>query len=93
MRANLAKHNPLILDQAIKHYLNHRKPTPEFTFMSLWDDSEPYPLTEVMNVAGERLALLQARFKERPTDSLARLLSNARKRLAGLQNLQHKEAE
>lgn len=95
MRANAAKQNPLVFDQAIKHYLTQGKPTPEFTFMSLWNDAEPYPLAEEINTAGERLALLQANFKEQPTDSLKRethAFLLAHKRLVHLQNT-HKGAE
>ena len=47
MRCAIAKHNPLILLQAVKHY---QKSAQIFTFPSLYDDFEPYPIKEVVDV-------------------------------------------
>lgn len=43
MKCAIAKHNPLLLEQAIKHY---RHSLQTFTFMSLYDDAEPFPIDE-----------------------------------------------
>ena len=47
MQCIRAKTNHLIRRQAIKHYL-HDKRRDVFTFMSLWNDNEPYPLNELI---------------------------------------------
>ena len=47
MQCIRAKTNHLIRRQAIKHYL-HDKRRDVFTFMSLWNDEEPYPLNELI---------------------------------------------
>ncbi|STO65166.1 Uncharacterised protein [Haemophilus parahaemolyticus] len=47
MQCIRAKTNHLIRRQAIKHYL-HDKRRDVFTFMSLWNDEEPYPLSELI---------------------------------------------
>ena len=47
MQCVRAKTNHLIRRQAIKHYL-HDKRKDVFTFMSLWNDNEPYPLNELI---------------------------------------------
>lgn len=46
MKCAIAKHNPLILLQAVKHY---QKSAQIFTFPSLYDDFEPYPINEVVD--------------------------------------------
>ena len=45
MKCTIAKHNSLLLQQAIQHY---RKSHQVFTFMSLYSDNEPYPIDEVI---------------------------------------------
>lgn len=47
MKCAIAKHNELLLKQAINHY---RKTAERFTFLSLYDDFEPYPIEEVIDV-------------------------------------------
>ena len=47
MKCTIAKHNSLLLQQAIQHY---RKSAQIFTFPSLYDDFEPYPINEVVDV-------------------------------------------
>lgn len=89
MRADTAKHNHLIREQAIKYYLNQGKPTPEFTFISLWNDAEPYPLAEVIIVLNEHLNTLNANFKDSQTEMLRREIeacSVAYERLVHLQD-------
>lgn len=53
MKCTIAKHNELLLHQAIKHY---RKSTDIFTFVSLYDDFEPYPIEEVIEVIKLKLS-------------------------------------
>ena len=45
MKCTIAKNNELLLKQAIQHY---RKSSQIFTFMSLYDDNEPYPIDELL---------------------------------------------
>lgn len=47
MKCAIAKHNDLLLKQAINHY---RKSSDTFTFLSLYSDFEPYPISEVVDV-------------------------------------------
>lgn len=47
MQCIRAKTNHLIRRQAIRHYLHERRKD-TFTFMSLWNDAEPYPLKELI---------------------------------------------
>lgn len=47
MKCAIAKHNDLLLKQAINHY---RKSSTIFTFLSLYSDFEPYPIDEVVDV-------------------------------------------
>lgn len=56
MKCIIAKHNSLLLQQAIQHY---RKSSQIFTFMSLYSDDEPYPIDEVIQVLEQRLNAIQ----------------------------------
>ena len=56
MKCTIAKHNGLLLQQAIKHY---RKSSQIFTFMSLYSDNEPYPIDDVIQVLENRLVAIQ----------------------------------
>ena len=56
MKCTIAKHNPLILLQAVKHY---QKSAQIFTFMSLYSDDEPYPIDEGIQVLEQRLNAIQ----------------------------------
>lgn len=56
MKCTIAKHNSLLLQQAIEHY---RKSSQIFTFMSLYSDNEPYPIDEVIEVLEQRLVAIQ----------------------------------
>lgn len=58
MKCAIAKHNPLILLQAVKHY---QKSAQIFTFPSLYDDFEPYPINE----GGGRIKAQGKRFRVR----------------------------
>lgn len=55
MKSQIAKQNPVLMQQAIKHYLNNAKgkETPVFTFMSFHDDNEPYHLAELITCLSE----------------------------------------
>lgn len=56
---------------AIKHYLENDKgtETPLFTFLSLFSDSEPYPLPELLITLGNRIAKLERKCEEMPTET------------------------
>ena len=56
MKCTIAKHNSLLLQQAIQHY---RKSSQIFTFVSLYSDNEPYPIDEVVQVLKQRLNAIQ----------------------------------
>lgn len=56
---------------AVKHYLENDKgiETPLFTFLSLFSDSEPYPLPELLITLGNRIARLERECEEIPTET------------------------
>ena len=76
MKCEAAKNNPLIMDQAIQFYLANPKGI--FTFMSLWNDNEPYSKQELKICLNSRINKLKALFSVLPTIdtelSLKRLL-------------------
>ncbi|OOF56027.1 hypothetical protein [Rodentibacter myodis] len=57
MKCAIAKHNDLLLKQAIQHY---RKSSTIFTFLSLYSDFEPYPLDEVVDVLKRKISDLES---------------------------------
>ena len=63
MRCAIAKHNPLILLQAVKHY---QKSAQIFTFPSLYDDFEPYPIKEVVDVLKLKINDLESAIDNHP---------------------------
>lgn len=63
MRCAIAKHNPLILLQAVKHY---QKSAQIFTFPSLYDDFEPYPIKEVVDVLKLKISDLEDAIDNHP---------------------------
>lgn len=71
MRCITAKQNPVLMRLAIKHYLENDKgiETPLFTFLSLFSDSEPYPLPELLITLGNRIAKLERECEEIPTET------------------------
>ncbi|GAB1669192.1 TPA: hypothetical protein ACU21B_000574 [Mannheimia haemolytica] len=46
MKCEFAKTNPLIIKQAVEFYLKNKKGL--FTFVSLWNDEEPFPKDELL---------------------------------------------
>lgn len=56
MKCAIAKQNPVVLSQAIKHY---RKTAEIFTFISLYSDFEPYPINEVVDVIKLKISDLE----------------------------------
>ncbi|MGX3021507.1 hypothetical protein [Ursidibacter sp. B-7004-1] len=96
MRCVIAKMNLVLMQQAIKHYLDKPTQGTPFTFKSLYDDNEPYPLAELLLTVQEQIGLLESEFKERPSNALANSLSVWRKkldRLAKLYEQQQKTTE
>lgn len=71
MKCTIAKHNSLLLQQAIEHY---RKSSQIFTFMSLYDDNEPYPIDDVIHVLERRITVI-----EREIDNLTKMTAGLRK--------------
>lgn len=63
MKCAIAKHNPLILLQAVKHY---QKSAQIFTFPSLYDDFEPYPIKEVVDVLKLKISDLEDAIDNHP---------------------------
>ncbi|EMY45220.1 hypothetical protein [Glaesserella parasuis] len=87
----IAKMNPLVMDMAIKHYIENGSKTPLFTFKSLYSDDEPYPLDELLIVLSERIETLAREFKAMPSDSLLLQLSPLRKKFNSLYKISVKE--
>ncbi|HHF3475749.1 TPA: hypothetical protein ACPKB5_001490 [Haemophilus influenzae] len=71
MKCTIAKHNSLLLQQAIKHY---RKSSQIFTFMSLYSDNEPYPIDDVIEVLENRLNVIK-----RQIDDFTKMTAGLRK--------------
>lgn len=63
MKCAIAKNNELLLKQAIQHY---RKSSQIFTFMSLYDDFEPYPINEVVDVLKLKVSDLECTIDVHP---------------------------
>lgn len=73
MKCAIAKHNPLLLQQAVRHYQN-KKSREMFTFMSLYDDNEPYPIDDVIHVLERRITVI-----EREIDNFTKMTAGLRK--------------
>ena len=79
MKCAIAKHNPLILLQAVKHY---QKSAQIFTFPSLYDDFEPYPIKEVVDVLKLKVSDLECAIDAHPLNkSLKTSLYTTKKQL------------
>lgn len=93
MKSQIAKQNPVLMQQAIKHYLNNAKgkETPVFTFMSFYDDSEPYPLAELITCLEARIEALEEAYRSgwQITDRLT--IEIYRSRLAKLRKVAERE--
>lgn len=89
MKSQIAKQNPVLMQQAIKHYLNNTKgkETPVFTFISFYDDSEPYPLAELITCLEARIEALDAVYRESWKDTDLMTLEAHRKQLAKLHKI------
>ena len=81
MRCVIAKMNLVLMELAIKHYLDKTTQGTQFTFKSLYDDNEPYPLPKLLTMIQEQIGLLEREFKELPSDVLINSLSVWRKKL------------
>lgn len=88
MQCLRAKTNHLVRRQAIKHYL-HEKRTDTFTFLSLWNDNEPYPLNELIIAQLFYVDGLKADAKEMSNpEHIASLIKSEELTLQRLQALQ-----
>ncbi|MDD2166258.1 hypothetical protein [Glaesserella parasuis] len=83
----IAKMNPLVMDMAIKHYIENGSKTPLFTFKSLYSDNEPYPLDELLIVLSERIETLAREFNAMPSDNLLLQMSPLRKKFNSLHKI------
>lgn len=66
MKCEIAKNNPLLMDEAIKHYLDKKS---LFTFKSLWNDEEPYPKDELIQCLKARIDKVKVLMLVLPTIS------------------------
>ncbi len=83
MKCIIAKHNPLILLQAVKHY---QKSAQIFTFPSLYDDFEPYPIKEVVDVLKLKVSDLECAIDSHPlNESLKTSLCTTKKHLDSME--------
>lgn len=95
MKARLAKHNFTLVNQAIDFYLkpenrnrvNGKGKAPVFTFISLEDDNEPFPLAEVIHVLEKHLNALQAQQEADPREVRKTSIWIVKKRLKQLKGL------
>lgn len=91
MKCAIAKHNDLLLKQAINHY---RKTAEMFTFLSLYDDFEPYPIEEVIDVIKLKISdteseLAYWRNLGRENESLETHVYTLKKQLKEMEKRQH----
>ncbi|GAB1660849.1 hypothetical protein [Mannheimia haemolytica] len=86
MRCITAKQNPVLMRLAIRHYLDNNKgtKTPLFTFLSLYSETEPYPLPELLIVLGNRIAKLEQQHNAMPSETDLITLGILRKQLSQL---------
>ncbi|WP_236966816.1 hypothetical protein [Mannheimia varigena] len=86
MKCITAKQNPVLMRLAIRHYLETNKgnKTPVFTFLSLYSDNEPYPLTELLIMLGKRIEALEKQYKAMPIENDLITLGILRKQLSQL---------
>lgn len=91
MRCVIAKMNLVLMNKAIAHYLEPSTQGTVFTFPSLYDDNEPYPLPELLLMVQEQIGLFESQFKEKPNDALANSLSVWQKKLNRLAMVQESQ--
>ncbi|QPB42668.1 hypothetical protein [Rodentibacter haemolyticus] len=84
MKCEIAKKSEVIILQAIKHYDRQGSKTPVFTFISLYDDNEPYPLAELISVLERQIIALN---KQPDCDSRTTLLITAENRLKRMRKI------
>ena len=83
MKCAIAKNNELLLKQAIQHY---RKSAQIFTFPSLYDDFEPYPINEVVDVLKLKVGDLECAIDTHPlNESLKTSLYTTKKHLESME--------
>ena len=93
MKCTIAKHNPLLLQQAIKHYQKSRE---IFTFMSLYNDFEPFPIEDIIEVLKRRIDVIKGEIDDftkstsglRRNEALETMLYTAEKQLKAMEKRQ-----
>ncbi|HGO5822486.1 TPA: hypothetical protein ACK3JW_000125 [Mannheimia haemolytica] len=93
MRCTTAKQNPVLMRLAIRHYLNNDRgnKTPLFTFLSLYSETEPYPLPELLIVLGKRIDSLERIIIQTETDKTQIMI--LRKQLSQLEKVAERMRE
>ena len=67
MKCEIAKMNTVLIQQAFDHYTAGNKNV--FTFKSLYNDEEPYPLEELITCLATHIQILEAEQRIRQTES------------------------
>lgn len=71
-----------LLPNAVQHYLVRAT---TYYFLSLDDDNEPYPLSEVIQLQKEKVLEIEREYKQYPTEFLLGQLLKARQTLNKLE--------
>lgn len=67
MKCEIAKMNTVLIQHAFDHYTAGNKNV--FTFKSLYNDEEPYPLEELITCLATHIQILEAEQRIRQTES------------------------
>ena len=67
MKCEIAKMNTVLIQHAFDHYTAGNKNL--FTFKSLYNDEEPYPLEELITCLATHIQILEAEQRIRQTES------------------------
>ncbi|WGE57666.1 hypothetical protein [Actinobacillus equuli] len=67
MKCEIAKMNTVLIQHAFNHYTAGNKNV--FTFKSLYNDEEPYPLEELITCLATHIQILEAEQQEKHTES------------------------
>ncbi len=68
MKCEIAKMNTLLIQHAFNHYYTYRNKD-TFTFKSLYNDEEPYPIEELITCLATHIQILEAEQQEKHTES------------------------
>lgn len=85
MKCEIAKNNFVLIDKAIAYYLRGNKMP--YTFMSLWNDNEPYPLHELKKALKRRIMITINKQKTEPSLANEMLIERLNKQLTKLEKI------